>query len=137
MTPIHSQSLHLLIVESSPTAADDFQRFIQPYLPPKSSYNATASIQQTIDFLRHNPVDLVIAHISLGQENGFALCKMLRALPEFQDLPIMLFGDHSSTRDKIMGFSSGADDFIVRPIDPRLLVSRMKLLLRIKGLEHR
>ena len=48
----------------------------------------------------------------------------------------MLVTSRSSTADKVAGFQAGADDYVVKPLDSRLFSARLRLLLRLKGIER-
>ncbi len=80
--------------------------------------------------------DMIVTELDLMEGDGFALCERLRALPQAAQLPIMVLTSRAHIHDKVAGFQAGADDYVVKPLDSRLFYARVRLLCRIKGLEH-
>ncbi len=79
--------------------------------------------------LLHSP-DLILLDLTLPDVDGIDLCRELKADFRFQGIPIIMLTARSSTEDKLVGFESGADDYIVKPFEPRELIARIKALLR-------
>jgi len=82
--------------------------------------------------------DLAILDLNLPFINGYEVCKEIRA--KNFTLPILMLTALSTTEDKLTGFESGADDYLVKPFEFRELVARIKALLkrsnRSNSLEH-
>jgi DNA-binding response OmpR family regulator len=74
--------------------------------------------------------DLILLDLTLPDIDGIDLCRELKADFRFQGIPIIMLTARSSTEDKIVGFESGADDYVIKPFEPRELVARIKALLR-------
>jgi DNA-binding response OmpR family regulator len=72
--------------------------------------------------------DLVITDIILPNIDGLTLCKELKSSKP--DLPIIMLTALGTTDDKVVGFNSGADDYLVKPFEMRELVARIKSLLK-------
>ncbi len=75
---------------------------------------------------RENP-DLVILDIMLPAIDGFEVCRRIRA---WSKTPILMLTARSSEDDRITGLDLGADDYLVKPFNPRELVSRVRAILR-------
>jgi two-component system alkaline phosphatase synthesis response regulator PhoP len=73
---------------------------------------------------------LVILDIMMPGKNGMETCRALRALPEFRETLILFLTALSDERSEIEGLNTGADDYVAKPIKPRLLVSRVNALFR-------
>ncbi len=71
--------------------------------------------------------DLIILDLMLPGRDGFALCRELR--PTFLG-PILMFTARQDDIDQVLGLELGADDYVVKPIEPRVLVARINALLR-------
>ena len=78
-----------------------------------------------------NSVDLVISDIVLPKKDGFQVCKEIREVNP--SIPILMLTALGSTDDKLDGFNSGADDYMVKPFDFRELFARVKVLLKRKS----
>jgi len=71
--------------------------------------------------------DLVILDLMLPGEDGLVLCRQLRAESE---IPIIMLTARGESADRIVGLELGADDYVVKPFDPRELVARIQTILR-------
>ena len=71
--------------------------------------------------------DLLILDLMLPGEDGLSLCKELRSK---SDIPILMLTARGETMDRIVGLEVGADDYIVKPFEPRELVARIQTILR-------
>ena len=74
-----------------------------------------------------DPYDLVILDIMLPGTSGLDLCRTLRQTSE---VPIIFISARSSPTDRIVGLELGADDYLVKPIDPAELIARIRSVLR-------
>lgn len=79
--------------------------------------------------LSENP-DLIILDIMMPGMDGFEVCKRIRNMKEFIDIPVIFLTAKSSEADEIMGLELGASDFIRKPISPKRLIARVKSNLR-------
>jgi two-component system OmpR family response regulator len=71
--------------------------------------------------------DLVLLDIMMPGEGGLSLC---RHLAEARDLPVILLTARGEPTDRIVGLEIGADDYVVKPFEPRELVARIRSVLR-------
>jgi two-component system, OmpR family, phosphate regulon response regulator PhoB len=74
--------------------------------------------------------DLVILDWMLPGTSGIAVCKRLRNHPETRALPIIMLTARGEESDRVRGFESGADDYVVKPFSPSELVARVRAVLR-------
>ena len=72
----------------------------------------------------------VILDVRMPDMDGFEVCRTLRADPTTANCTIIMLTSNADASDKIVGFSAGADDYIVKPFAPRDLVSRVRAALR-------
>ena len=75
----------------------------------------------------HEQPDIVILDIMLPGKNGLDICRELRAVSK---MPIIMLTARSDDIDQIVGLEVGADDYIAKPAQPRLLLARINALLR-------
>jgi DNA-binding response OmpR family regulator len=75
---------------------------------------------------REHP-DVIILDLGLPGQNGFTVCKALRAVNR---TPILILTARNSDIDHVLGLELGADDFVTKPVEPRVLVARIHALLR-------
>ena len=72
--------------------------------------------------------DLIILDLNLPYKNGIELCKEIRSSD--QKIPILMLTALGTTEDKLSGFDSGADDYLVKPFEFRELLARIRALLK-------
>jgi two-component system response regulator RstA len=82
---------------------------------------------QVLAHLQNEIPDLVVLDLGLPGRDGFAVCKELRAA---SDLPILIVTARDNDIDHVVGLEIGADDYVVKPVEPRVLVARIHALLR-------
>ena len=74
--------------------------------------------------------DLVILDVMMPEMDGIEVCETLRKIPELENLRICFLTARGEDYSQIAGLDAGADDYITKPIKPRVLVSRIKALTR-------
>ncbi|WP_341834446.1 response regulator transcription factor [Chitinophaga pollutisoli] len=74
--------------------------------------------------------DLIMLDIMMPNKNGIDTCRELRRLPEFKETMVLFLTALNDEKSEIEGLNMGADDYIAKPIKPRLLVSRINALFR-------
>ena len=80
--------------------------------------------------LKDNQIDLIVLDFMLPGEDGFALCRELRA---GSDMPVLMLTANGDEMNRIIGLEMGADDYINKPFNPRELLARVKNILRRTG----
>jgi two-component system OmpR family response regulator len=88
---------------------------------------AVASAAEARSRLRDESPDLVLLDIMMPGEDGLSLC---RHLTEAKGLPTILLTARGESTDRIVGLEIGADDYVVKPFEPRELVARIRSVLR-------
>jgi two-component system alkaline phosphatase synthesis response regulator PhoP len=74
--------------------------------------------------------DLIILDIMMPKKTGVEVCEILRSQPIFQDTLIIFLTAMSDEASQIKGLETGADDYVSKPISPKVLVSRVNALFR-------
>lgn len=89
-----------------------------------------STLEEAESILSRGPFDLVLLDITLPDGDGFQLCTRLQNDSATKDIPIMFLTSHNNVTNKIMGFSLGADDYIVKPFSPVKLRNRIDSKIR-------
>lgn len=100
-----------------------------------SRYLANQGFQMTIvsrgdevvDLVQRDNPDLVILDLGLPGEDGFNICRQLR--PAYVN-PILILTARDNDIDHVLGLELGADDYVIKPVEPRVLLARIGVLLR-------
>lgn len=79
------------------------------------------------------PFDIALLDVMMPKMDGFEVCKRLRQLPHREALPVILITAKGQLEDKVRGFHSGADDYIVKPFEFQELMVRIRALCRRSG----
>ena len=85
---------------------------------------------QALEVAEKGPLDLILLDVMMPEVDGFEVCRKLRATPLHAVTPIMFLTARVGELDQILGLELGADDYIQKPISPRVLVARVKSVLR-------
>jgi two-component system alkaline phosphatase synthesis response regulator PhoP len=78
---------------------------------------------------KENP-DIILLDVMMPEMDGIETCRTLRELPQFENTIIAFLTARTEDYSQIAGFETGADDYISKPIKPRVLISRLRALLR-------
>jgi two-component system alkaline phosphatase synthesis response regulator PhoP len=73
---------------------------------------------------------LIIMDVMMPEMDGMEACENIRKIPELSNVIITFLTARSEDYSQVAGFDAGADDYIAKPIKPKLLVSKVKALLR-------
>lgn len=76
---------------------------------------------------------LVLLDVMMPQMDGIETCSEMRSMPEFRDTVIAFLTARGEDYSQIAGFEAGADDYISKPVRPKVLVSKIKALLKRVG----
>ncbi len=95
----------------------------------KEGYHAVIANdgQQAIDLFKKISPDLILLDIMLPVKDGWQVCREVRSV---SNIPIIMLTAKGETFDKVLGLELGADDYMVKPFEPKELVARMKAVLR-------
>jgi two-component system phosphate regulon response regulator PhoB len=74
--------------------------------------------------------DLVLVDIELPELDGLQLCKRLKNLPETAAIGVIIASGRGDVVDRILGLELGADDYIVKPFEPREVIARINSVMR-------
>jgi two-component system, OmpR family, alkaline phosphatase synthesis response regulator PhoP len=86
--------------------------------------------REAIEVAKRERPNLVILDVMMPEMDGIETCRELRDIPELKNVMIAFLTARNEDYSQIAGFDVGADDYITKPIKPRVLSSRIKALLR-------
>lgn len=117
----------VLIVEDDRAITEVLQ-----YNLSKAGYDTISSTdgQDALNQARLKLPDLVLLDLMIPIIDGLEVCKRLRAAPETRATPILMLTAKGEETDQVVGFSVGADDYVVKPFSVKILMERIKSLLR-------
>lgn len=117
----------ILLVDDEP----DILEFME-YNLKKENYTVfkAGNGRDAIRIAKTERPDLIILDIMMPEMDGIETCRTLREMPEFRKTMIAFLTARNEDYSQIAGFDVGADDYITKPIKPRVLISRIGALFR-------
>jgi two-component system, OmpR family, alkaline phosphatase synthesis response regulator PhoP len=80
--------------------------------------------------------DLILLDIMMPEMDGIETCRVIKSKPKLHDIFIIFLTARAEEYSEIAGFEAGADDYITKPVKPRVLISRIKAILSRKKDQH-
>lgn len=93
------------------------------------------NIREAITTLHQKQPDLIVLDILLSDGSGLELCQSLRE--SGSEIPVLFLTCKDDSEDMIAGLDLGGDDYMTKPFDPNILVSRIKAILRRRGVQEK
>ncbi|TVZ40454.1 two-component system OmpR family response regulator/two-component system response regulator RstA [Alteromonadaceae bacterium 2753L.S.0a.02] len=123
------QADNILVVEDDVSLAE----WISDYLID-NGYQVTVANRGdvAVELIKADDPDLVLLDIMLPEKDGFEVCREARY---FFNKPILMMTACSEEADEILGLEVGANDYVNKPVKPRVLLARIKALLRRNDME--
>jgi len=124
MTNSDDKAIHIMVVEDDESLA----AWIADYL---NSHHYQVSVatrgDDALELIKADDPDLVVLDVMLPGLSGMEVCAQAR---QFYSRPIIMLTAQSEEEDEIRGLETGADDFLPKPVKPKVLLARIKALLR-------
>jgi two-component system OmpR family response regulator len=94
-----------------------------------NGFRVTTAVRgdQVVDQVQRESPDLIILDLGLPGQDGFSICRQLR--PKYAN-PILMLTARDNDIDHVLGLELGADDYVIKPVEPRVLLARINALLR-------
>jgi two-component system, OmpR family, response regulator len=122
-----TQAPHVLIVDDD----REIRQLLADFLAKHGYRTDTAGdVRSASKLIEDARFDLIVLDLMLPGEDGLSFCRRLRAN---SDLPVIMLTALAEDTDRIVGLEMGADDYLVKPFNPRELLARVKAVLRRTG----
>ncbi|MCU0468160.1 MAG: response regulator transcription factor [Arcicella sp.] len=117
----------ILLVDDDPDIIE-----LLAYNLNKEGYEIASAIDgiQAIEVAKDFKPDLILLDVMMPRQDGIETARQLRQISDFKDIYILFLTARAEEYTEVAAFDVGADDYIVKPIKPRALVSRIKAILR-------
>ena len=117
----------VLVVEDDRDLRQLFARVLQ-----RSGYETleAGDGQQALEVLEREYVDVIISDIMMPVMDGIETCRALRRDPALKETMVVFLSALGEEEQQLAGFGAGADDYIPKPIKPKLLLSRIQAILK-------
>lgn len=118
------ESWHILIVEDDERLAGLTREYLE-------SNGLQVAVEgdgaKAVDRIKNESPDLVILDLMLPGEDGLSICRLVRP---YYSGPIIMLTARDDDLDQVLGLEMGADDYLAKPVRPRVLLARIRALLR-------
>lgn len=125
MINILPMTAHILIVDDDNRVTSALRRTLA-----YAGYQVSIAVngEETLSIVRIRPPDLVILDLMLPGLDGFEVCRRLRSAGG--DIAVLMLTARDTVEDRVAGFETGADDYLIKPFALEELLARVKALLR-------
>ncbi len=123
----------VLLVDDEPDIVE-----LLKYNLEREGYHVITALngKDALKLARSTRPDLIVLDIMMPGMDGVEVCNQLRQLPEFKNTLITFLTARSEDYSQIAGFDAGADDYITKPVRPKVFISKVKALLKRSGHER-
>ncbi|MCB9248021.1 MAG: response regulator [Ignavibacteriales bacterium] len=123
----------ILIVED-----EEDSRFIYERLLVKSGYTIKTANngEEALDLISEFKPKVILADWTMPKLNGIELCNIVKSKEEYKLIYFILLTARTSLKDRVEGLDTGADDYLIKPIDNQELVARIRSGIRIHNLQN-
>jgi two-component system alkaline phosphatase synthesis response regulator PhoP len=120
---------HILVVDDD----KDVVRLMRGYLE-QEGYNVLVAYngESALHILRRERPDLLLLDLMLPDRDGWDITRIIRNDPILAHTPIIMLTARVTDTDKIVGLELGADDYVTKPYNPREVVARVNVRLRVR-----
>ena len=127
---MNNSSIKILLVDDEPDILE-----IINYNLSAQGYNVTTASNgaQAVKKAKKEKPHLIVLDVMMPEMDGIEACEQIRKIPDLQDTIITFLTARGEDYSQVAGFEAGADDYITKPIKPKVLVSKIKSLLRRLG----
>ena len=122
-----AQPTTILVADDDPDVRDILRTILEP---AGFSIAEAADGEAALHAVRVHPPDLVILDYMMPKLTGPQICEQLKQDVLLRHLPIIMLTGKGELQDKVDGISAGADDYLVKPFEPKELLARVQMVLR-------
>lgn len=127
--PLQSQQPTILAVDDSPFMLEAIKQAMAKEYKVIVAKNA----EEALFLIYHKRIAILLLDVSLPGIDGLELCRTLRSLPQFSDLPIIMLTGRDTVFDKVQGRLAGATEYLTKPFDAEQLREACSKLLGCKS----
>jgi signal transduction histidine kinase/DNA-binding response OmpR family regulator len=118
----------ILVVEDNP----EVRKYIRGSLEPHYSVVEAGDGREGLEKAKKMIPDLIISDIMMPEMDGYELCRTIKTEIKTSHIPVILLTAKASEESVIQGLETGADDYITKPFNSRILLSRIKNLVELR-----
>src|SRR5690606_25520719 len=117
----HAERLNLLLVEDN----EDLLDTVKNILSKNYQVIAASNGKKALELIKDNEIDIIVSDVMMPELDGLELCRMLKSNVESSHIPVILLTAKNSVNDRIECYNAGADAYISKPFDLKVLEARI------------
>ena len=117
---------HILIVEDSPTQAEQLKYILEQN---NNDVQIAPDGMKALLMIKEKKPSIIISDVMMPEMDGFELCQKVKEDPETRTIPFIILTSLSDPRDVIRGLQAGADNFLTKPYNEQFLLSRVQYII--------
>lgn len=131
-TTSEPSDINVLVVDDEEDVVEVVSHFLE-----EEGYNVTAAYdgEEALE-KASSDIDLIVLDIMLPGLDGYEVCERLRSRVETETIPIIFLSAKSEEEDQIRGLMMGGDDYLTKPVSPKVILAHVKAVLRRSGIEE-
>lgn len=124
---------HILIIDDTPDNLEMLARVLR-----RAGYRVdiAQSGRDAFPMLGQTPVDLILLDIAMPEMDGYAVCRQLKAVPQFKDIPVIFISAMENLIDKVHAFEVGGIDYITKPFQFAEVIARVRTHVELHQLRR-
>ncbi len=129
-----SEKTKILVVDDEPIQLNMITLIFET--EPQYDVFVATNAEDAMTLAEEHVPSLIISDYYMPFEDGFTFCQKIKSHPKLYDAMFILVSVASESQVKVKALSVGADDFISKPFEPEIILSKVRALLRIKSLQN-
>ncbi len=123
----------ILLVDDEPTNLEILQAILAPvgYRLIKTLHGAEA-----LDLIAYDPPDIILLDLVMPGLDGFEVCRRIKSSTQWQSIPVIVLTGLDEAQSYVQAIDCGVDDFMTKPVNDAILLSRVRSYLRKKRAEE-
>ncbi|MDP4119286.1 MAG: response regulator transcription factor [Bacillota bacterium] len=91
-------------------------------------YNVTEAVDgmEAVNIVKQQDFDLIVMDVMMPRLDGFSACKEIKKI---KDIPVLMLSARGEEYDKLFGFETGVDDYVVKPFSPKEIMARINVII--------
>lgn len=116
----------VMLVDDNTDLSDTVKRMFAPYYEVVSA----AGGKEALTLLEHTAPDIIVSDVMMPEPDGFAFCRHVKSQTETSHIPVILLTAKRTPDDRIEAYNAGADGYLAKPFETKVLKARIDNLLR-------
>lgn len=120
----------ILIIDDDPLILDLVDLAFSGFAEGEFDVLKSANGIEGIERIKEGDIDVVLLDVMMPAINGYQVCKELKADPKTSNVKVIMLSARAQKDEIEKGFDCGADDYITKPFDPKILVEKIREMFK-------